>query len=158
MAYVGSVISESYDPYIDFCGGWLYHDGDSGEGSARDLIACSAIGKILMVSPSLAGDTIILTSGEITIERDLTIIADPDDQIFIQADNIDRIFRIDSSAVVSIYGLNMIGGTQEGSAILNNGSLHLDKVDIYLGQALSTQKAVVNEGVLVIDGETVVRE
>ncbi|NIP96856.1 MAG: hypothetical protein GWO24_26825, partial [Akkermansiaceae bacterium] len=88
--------------------------GDSGPGSLRGEIAAAAPGDTITFDSSLAGATITLTGGELTIDKDLVIeasaLADP---LAVDANGAitnHRVLRITSGATVVLEGLTLTGG------------------------------------------------
>lgn len=57
--------------------------GDDGIGSLRQVISCAQAGDTLRFSPSINGDSIQLTSGEILIDKDLVILGNGPDSTII---------------------------------------------------------------------------
>ncbi len=112
---VGSVESQ---PYL------VSNTNDSGPGSLRQAIADDAAGdQPVIFAPSLAGQTITLTSGAITIKNNLTIDGPGAGSLTINGDGNSQIFAIDSGTV-SISGLTFADGLgSQGGAIYNGGSL-----------------------------------
>jgi hypothetical protein len=95
--------------------------GDSGPGTLRDTIAAAAPGDTVNFDPSLEGQVITLTSGEITLPKNVSIEGPGSDQLTITASSQSRIFEITdvgAQAAVSISGLTLNDGSAErGGAI-----------------------------------------
>src|SRR5438445_5202771 len=99
---------------------------DAGAGSLRDTIAASIGGDIVTFAPGLAG-AISLTTGELTIARDLTIIGPGSATLKLQGGGNGRIFRI-ISTTANLSGLTMANGivpNQGGGGISNSAALTL---------------------------------
>jgi hypothetical protein len=108
---------------------------DGGVGTLRTLIAASAAGDTIKFS--ITG-TITLTSGELAIGRDLTIIGPGSPGIKVSGNNVGRVFNV-SAGTISISNLTIISGKVVGvagtmntaaanglgGAILNGGNLIL---------------------------------
>jgi hypothetical protein len=108
--------------------------GVSGDGSLRGEIAAANSGDTINFDPSLAGQTITLTGGELAISQSLDIEGLGADQLTISGNNASRIFDISTGATVTIAGMTMTDGLANGSspvlastggAILNFGTLTL---------------------------------
>lgn len=112
---------------------------DSGAGSLRSVIQNSAPGDKVVFTNGLTG-SLNLTSGEILLDKNLTIAGPGSDQITLLGNvGVGRAFRV-TNAVVSISGLaiwsftvrglsfegqHYVGGYAYGGAILNSGTLSL---------------------------------
>ena len=91
---------------------------DSGPGSLRDTIAGAADGDTIQFDAALNGQTITLTSGDLVIERNLTIDGPGADQLTVQRSTANgtpafRIFSI--SGDVNISGLTIANGNAPDS-------------------------------------------
>jgi hypothetical protein len=82
---------------------------DSGAGSLRADIAAANSGDTIVFDPSLNGQTIKLTGGELLINKNLTIQGPGASQLTISGNNTHRVFEIDS-AVATIAGLTISNG------------------------------------------------
>jgi hypothetical protein len=111
-------------------------------------------GDTILLSPSLAGDTIYLTSTPIVINKNITLIADPNLNIYVKGQNVPRVFEVVAGVSATISGLRVICGTSTSAACLqNNGTVTLHDAILYDNNGepgIETQ--VVNTGVLIIDG------
>ncbi|HJT32912.1 MAG TPA: hypothetical protein VJ783_12800, partial [Pirellulales bacterium] len=107
---------------------------DSGAGSLRDTIAAAKSGDTIMFAPSLNGQTITLTSDQLTINKSLNIEGPGAGLLTISGNDSNRIFDVSQGLVVTIAGLTLShgraqtagGGGNEngggGGAILNASS------------------------------------
>jgi len=108
---------------------------DSGTGSLRAEIAAARAGDTIVFAPSLDGQSITLTSGELDINKSLTINGPGAGQLAVSGGYTSRVFEVDgSSTKVTLSGLtitngnglvaNGVGGALpfDGGGILNNGS------------------------------------
>jgi predicted outer membrane repeat protein len=101
---------------------------DSGSGSLRQAIADAGSGDIITFAPGLTG-TITLASGELSINKDLTIIGPGAASLAISGNNASRVFRIFNGVTVSIYGVTIRNGNAaDGGGISNTGTLTLNNV------------------------------
>jgi hypothetical protein len=103
---------------------------DSSDGSLRAAIAAAQGGDQIVFDPSLRGQTITLTSGELAISKSLDIEGLGADQLTISGNHASRIFNISGGVTVTIAGLTMfdgrvIGGPARGGAILMNAATNL---------------------------------
>jgi hypothetical protein len=84
---------------------------DSGAGSLRAAIAAAnpAGGDTIDFAPGLAGQTITLTSGELLLDRSLTINGPGADQLAVSGNNASGVFFI-TAGTVALSGLTITGG------------------------------------------------
>lgn len=98
-----------------------------------DAAAGTTFGDQVRISPNIAGMTIDLTSGELAITDDLTIVAGAS-PITIDAGGVSRVFNVSTSETVFISGLTLVGGftTGEGGAVAVSGGglTRLDRMTI----------------------------
>jgi cadherin-like protein/Big-like domain-containing protein/Calx-beta domain-containing protein len=100
---------------------------DSGAGSLRQIIADACDNSTITFDSAGAfatPQTITLTTGEILIDKNLTINAGTS-QITLSGGSTSRVFNINAAKTVGIVGLSFTGGstTGDGAAIVNNGAL-----------------------------------
>jgi beta-glucanase (GH16 family) len=105
---------------------------DGGAGSLRDLLGRVCSGGTVRFEPALAGQTITLTSGPLTLGRSVTIDAAEAPGLTISGNDTDRVVIVDAATTATIrhatlahgYGWQLAGG------VLNNGALTLDHVGV----------------------------
>jgi hypothetical protein len=107
---------------------------DKGAGSLRDTITSAKNGDTIVFAPSLDGQTITLTSDQITINKSLDIEGPGASLLAVSGNDANRVFDISGGLTVSIDGLTIthglgkgnVQGANEGAggggAILNGGS------------------------------------
>ena len=111
---------------------------DGGPGSLRDAIALASRGDEIAFDPSLAGQPIILTTGELLIDHDLAINGLGQQQTILDGNGASRIFRITEGTSVTLSDLTVRNGwpkecladhrtRSEGGGIYNAGLLELDR-------------------------------
>ena len=111
------------DPYT------VTTNADSGAGSLRDgVVSPTGVcnnGTILF-NPSLSGQTITLTSGQISIDKNITIDSSSlKNQVTVSGNNLSRIFYINGVSL-TLDSLKLVNGKADnGGAILNDGTLHV---------------------------------
>jgi hypothetical protein len=110
---------------------------DGGPGSLRAEVAAAKNRDTIVFSPSLDGQTIALTQGELDIRQTLTIQGPGADQLTVSAlsggTSGSRVFRVEKSAKLSLSGLTISNGfagylpnpdsSGLGGNILNQGTL-----------------------------------
>ncbi len=102
---------------------------DSGSGSLRQLIADAPPGTTINFAPALAGQSIVLTGGQLLLTKSVVIDGSAlTTGITISGNNFSRIFDLDFTANVSLISLTLRNGNANfGGAILNrSGNLTLD--------------------------------
>ena len=111
---------------------------DSGDGSLRADIKAAKNGDTIDFAPSLDGQTITLTSGELVIDKDLTIQGPGATQLTVSGDNLSRVFYVKARQTVTLSDMTISNGngldggqgmpTQSegfGGGIINYGELTL---------------------------------
>lgn len=100
---------------------------DTGLGSLRQTIANALPGDTVRFFGSLFGSTITLTSGPITLDKNLRIVGLGDDSTLISGNISARIFSINAGVVARLERMTLKEGvaTDSGGAIFNKGSLTL---------------------------------
>jgi hypothetical protein len=130
--------------------------GDSGPGTLRDAIALASSGDTIAFAipsgdPGCGGSgcTVTLTSGELVIDKDLTIVGRDLSTLSAivvkRSTSLDvplfRILRVDASRTVTISGLTISGGILSGggggSGIANLGTLTLIGTEVSENRNLS---------------------
>ncbi|MEE9373244.1 MAG: hypothetical protein V3V00_09350, partial [Saprospiraceae bacterium] len=130
---------------------------DSGLGSLREVISCSAVGDTVLFDQVLIGDTLSIDS-VIVISNDITIL-DPTGSIYLRTDADAPFFRINEGVHVIIDGLTIIGGKfVEGSTIYNSGILTLNNVTL-IDRGYSGVEAIIcidSTGQLLVDNDVTI--
>src|SRR5580765_1539425 len=99
------------------------NNGDRGPGSLRQALADAHNEDIISFDPSLNGQTITLTSGELVVNRILSINGPGPSSLAIDANHASRVFHVTSGASVGISGLSIINGSASG---LYGGGIYND--------------------------------
>src|SRR6516165_7279004 len=87
---------------------------DSGDGSLRAAIAAAQGGDQIVFDPGLQGQTITLTSGQLSISKDLDIEGPGADHLAVSGNHQSRVFDISGGATVTIAGLTISDGQVVG--------------------------------------------
>ncbi len=102
-----------------------------GAGSLRDVVDAVVDGDTVHFAAHLAGDTIVLTSGQIQYAKSLVVYGEHSPRITILS-NSSRVFEIESGRSVELLDLILVGGVGSvPAAIENNGELKLQDITIY---------------------------
>jgi hypothetical protein len=114
------------------CGSLVTNTNDSGSGSLRDVIACVAPGAIIGFDASLSGSTITLTSGEIEIDKNVTITGMGNAaDLVLSGNNASRIFHVATGKTLTLQNLslkNSNAAAPYGGALYVQGSLNLENI------------------------------
>ena len=88
---------------------------DSGAGSLRDALSLANNGDTVTFAPNLSGGTLLLTSGQLDVTKNLTIEGDLDHNgtpdITISGNNASRVFLFEDSITATLDGLVMVNGS-----------------------------------------------
>jgi beta-glucanase (GH16 family) len=105
---------------------------DSGPGSLREAIMLIADGGTITFDPALAGGILWLGSGQLAIDRSVTIDGSGAAPLTISGNNAHRVLRVGLGATVAISDLTIAdgAGAPRGGGILNLGSLSLERVAV----------------------------
>ena len=110
-----------------------------GINNLREVINCVSINDTVSFASSLSDSIIYVDTPVIEINKNLHIIASPEDSITIssiipRSINLPHLFKINTGNTVLIEGVTLIGGFgPDGSAIENHGNLILKDVTILNG-------------------------
>ncbi|RMG31729.1 MAG: PKD domain-containing protein [Bacteroidetes bacterium] len=102
---------------------------DSGNGSLRQTILDAAAGDQIVFSGNLFNQSIVLSSGEIVIDKDLTITGLGKDHLSLSSNGNQRIFSVLGGVTLELTDLTLEGSfinLQNGGAILCMGNLRLE--------------------------------
>ena len=88
----------------------VLNTSDAGAGSLRDAIATSLSGDFIQFDPSLSGQTITLTSGELQLNKNLSIVGLGAANLAVSGNNASRVFNIASGSTVNLTGLTIRNG------------------------------------------------
>src|SRR5262245_40343305 len=104
----------------------VLNDLDKGAGSLRDAITKAQDGDTIAFAPSLAGQTITLTSGALDVKRSVDIEGPGAELLAVSGNDASRVFDVGAGLTVCIAGLTIThgrgGGRWGGGAIQNVGS------------------------------------
>jgi hypothetical protein len=144
---------------------------NSGIGSLRQAIIDAQSGHLIRFAPNLSGDTILLTSGQLTISKDLTFDASALASGIVISGDADgsgtptagdsRIFTISAPNTVVMDRVIVTGGSTntnvDGGGILNNGSLTLRNSTLIGNQTGERGEGggIYNVGTLVLESSTI---
>jgi hypothetical protein len=128
---------------------------DAGPGSLRDAIASTPAGGTVDFQAGLTG-TIVLTTGELALTKDLTIAGSGADVVTVSGNHASRVFNIGATFTVDMSGLTIADG-QEGGAggIYNQGTLTVTSCTLSGNAARGGGGGILNDGTLTVTNSTV---
>jgi beta-glucanase (GH16 family) len=120
---------------------------DGGAGSLRKALGSLAVDGTIHFSPALAGQTITLLSGPLTLAKNVTIDGSAASGLSISGNHTDRVFIVNSGTSATLHNLTVADGYgwQLAGGILNNGSLTLDHV-VVTGNTMATNAGMFWQG------------
>ena len=103
---------------------------DSGSGSLRNVLTCAEEGAEIAFDPDMAGQTIILTTGEIVINSNITLNGLGMPNLTISGNNTSRIFHLMPGYTLTAKNLTLKDGNNSvnGGAVFVEGTLNLENV------------------------------
>jgi CSLREA domain-containing protein len=135
-------------------GNTISNTNDDGVGSLRRAVLCAPPGATLTFSPALVNQTITLTTGEIAINKALTIDGSNAPNIKISGNNASRAFNV--SAAVTLNALtiqNSTGGIYNGGTLTVTNSTFSGNVVPNIGDS-GDGGGIENSGTLTVINST----
>ena len=110
----------------------VQNTNDNGAGSLRKALGTVCVGGTINFEPALAGQTITLLSGPLTLGKNVTIDGSAAPGLSVSGNNASRVFEVSATTTATVKYLNIKNGYgwQLGGGIINNGSLTLDHVNL----------------------------
>ncbi|MFZ1642884.1 MAG: tectonin domain-containing protein [Candidatus Contendobacter sp.] len=129
---------------------------DSGPGSLRQAVAdANTTAGIDTIQFGITG-IVTLSSGQMLITDNLTIIGPGASQLIISGDSVSRIFSINAEVTVTLNALSLQNGKvlnitpNDGGAIYNQGTLLVNNCTLSKNNAYDLGGAIYNSGVLTV--------
>ena len=106
----------------------VLNNADNGAGSLRKALGTACVGGTINFSDTLAGQTITLLAGPLTLGKNVTIDGSAAPGLTINGNHTDRVFIVNANTTATLRNLTITNGYgfQLAGGILNNGSLTLD--------------------------------
>lgn len=103
---------------------------DSGAGSLRKALGSVCVGGTISFAPALAGQTITLTSGPLTLGKNVTVDGSAAPGLTISGNTTDRVVIVNGGIAATIRSLTLANGYgfELAGGVLNNGTLTLERV------------------------------
>lgn len=142
----------------------VVNSNDSGSGSLRQIVNDACPGDTIVFDASLDGTPIVLTSGYVTLNNDITLIGNGMSNTIIDGNGTSRIFYVFNGAIVSIENISIQNGytlgTNGAGIAVDDATISLENVKIteceavdytlagalYLGDAEATIKNCILSG------------
>ena len=101
---------------------------DSGSGSLRSLLGAVCTGGTVRFAPALTGQTITLTTGPLTLDRNVRIDGAGAPGVTISGNDTDRVVIVNAGTAAVLRHVTLANGYgwQLAGGVLNNGTLTLD--------------------------------
>jgi hypothetical protein len=118
----------------------VLNNADSGAGSLRAAIAAAQSGDTIVFDPSLAYETITLSSGPLALSGNVTINGLGANELAISGNNASQLFTLSGSAQVTLSNLTLTDGMSSQGGAINIGgtaALTLDSDVLSGNQAVS---------------------
>lgn len=139
---------------------------DTSNGSLRQVLANAPAGSTITFAPGLSRRTILLTSGQLSLTKNVTIDASllPGGLMLSGDANNDeetgagdvRVLHIPSGVTAALHGLTITGGyAADGSGIRNSGVLTLNGCTVARNVATAAGGGIVNTGTMTLNDCTV---
>ncbi len=124
------------------------NNNDNGPGSLRQAISDSLPGDTIDFDSSLNGQTILLTTGELLIDKSLTIAGPGANLLAVDGTHASRVVNIGPGFEVTISGLTIVNGFSPdfGGGILNGGSLTIASTTLSGNGAYDGGGGIYNNG------------
>jgi hypothetical protein len=147
--FFAATVSLFMSLYINAATVTVTNTNDSGPGSIRQAITNAAPGDTINFSVT---GTITLTSGQLVVDKGLTIRGAGAGLLSISGNNTSRVFFINNGATVTLDGMTVRNGAQNsyGSGIDNEGILTITNSTISNNAAYSGGGGVLNGGTMII--------
>ena len=129
---------------------------DAGPGSLRQAIADAAPGSVIQFAAPVAGQTIVLSTGQLTIDKALTIEGPLATGMTVSGGFSSRVFSVAQGADVTLRNLSIVNGRAgAGGGIANGGKLTLDHAIVANNEATSNGAGIQGGGDLTILNSTI---
>ena len=137
----------------------VFRTDASGYGTLKNQIECADPVDVIVIGDAILGDTIELEA-PIPIDKELDIDPGNGNIITVQSDTNGPIFNIMGTGNLDLFRMNLLSGqTDPGGAIINNGILLLNNVNIFENGANPNPNGLIqNNGQLTIQGSTNIRK
>lgn len=133
---------------------------DSGVGSLRQAVIQTDVSSTINFSPGLDGETITLTSGQLTLNKHVVIDASAlPAGISINGNHTSRIFYVTNGMTVAMNSLTITNGSSgasSGGGVFNAGILVLNQCTVSSNTTTIAGGGAYNAGILTVNGSSFV--
>jgi hypothetical protein len=126
-------------------------DGEAG--SLRDLVAAAIDGDTIQFAAELGGQTLVLTNGEVAIDKNITISGPGPDQLRVQRSDdlgapLSRVFHVMPDRTVTIEGLTISNGQADtgGGILSDHAKLTISNCSVENNYATLQGGGIFNDG------------
>jgi hypothetical protein len=143
----GDIDDGNYFVESSICSRLVTSTLDDSPGSLRYMLDCAADEDTIRFHPLLAGQTLILNSGRIEIDKDIYLYSDVSPKILIQSE-VNGAFKINADKVVEVRNLNIRSGLSgfPGAAFDVYGHLILWDASIFRNPLLPSTEYLIYNG------------
>jgi hypothetical protein len=137
----------------------VLNTNDAGAGSLRQALLNVCPSGTITFNASLSGATILLTSGQLLIDKDVTIDGSAlATRVAINPDNMSRVFQVNSGVTATLNSLRIIHGNTagDGGGINNEGNLSLVNVSLFNNLTGGNGGGIYNTGTLTVTNSSLV--
>ncbi|MCB0649024.1 MAG: DUF11 domain-containing protein, partial [Saprospiraceae bacterium] len=129
----------------------VMNTNDIGPGSLRKIIECALPGDIITFDSGIQNDTVDLTSAQLLINKNLTIMNTGAGTISIHGDaGVNTIFSNTNGMLFKLENVRLVTNGQAGSILINNGMLEINNVEFV--SPTSTPPHIQNNGQMTVKG------
>ncbi|MDH3431902.1 MAG: FG-GAP-like repeat-containing protein [Gammaproteobacteria bacterium] len=132
--------------------------GDETPGSLRDAISQLPSGTVIDFDPAASSATLVLTGGQLVVDKELTIDASSLPLgLTLSGNNASRVIAVTSSGNLALNGLTISDGqlTTAGGCILNQGVLDIVDSTVTGCDSATSGGAISNSGAMTLTNATV---
>lgn len=128
---------------------------DNGPGTLRQALTDVCNGGTISFAAPLADQTITLTSTELSITKTVTLTNPDAPNLKISGNKVNRVFNIQTGAVVTMSSLSIISGSvigeNGGGILINSGALLTVNNSIISGNSAISGAGIMNYGILILN-------
>jgi predicted outer membrane repeat protein len=153
--FLGVILTLLGTPLATHAGLVTTEADDGTAGTLRAQIATANPGETISFAPALVGKTIVLTAGQLVLDRDLTLVGPGADSLAISG-NRQRAFFVAAGVTATLQGITVRDGysPDDGGGILNAGTLTVRACTLTGNTTRVQGGAISSTGTLTVEGCT----